>query len=1034
MTLAQRVIKRPILITVVFTLVVVLAIYSIFSIQLELMPTASPPFVMVSTTYMGAGPETVEKTVTRVLEKGLSSVQGMKEMTSTSSDGVSVISIRFDYGKDLDKAANDIRDKVDAVRGSLPDDAGNPSIMKMDPSSMPVMKIAIRGNRGIEELKKIAEDTVQPRLEGTSGVSQVSVMGGREEIVRVDISQNRLEAYGITIKEIAAALYSQNVEMGAGKIIEGATEYVIRTTGAFSTVGEDIANAPIATRDGVPIRLKDVATVFEGYKDVETSVYINGTPGVYISIRKQSGENTVTVADNLSKAIKQLGAMLPSDIALEIVSDTSTQIRSTIKDLLISILEGAALTLAFVLFFLRNLRSTIIIGITLPVAILLTLLAMYFSGFTLNMFTMAGLLVSVGSIVDASIVIIDSITVYRERRTKSLVAATIGTQEVLSAVTAGVLTTVVAFIPIVLFVNKLGMMGIMFKSMVFTIMISNLVSLVVAVTLVPVLASRYLPLKTRGEKPLKNPVLIFVDARVDRGINALNRGYRWLLAACLRHRALTVGVILSLIVGSVVVFLPRLTIIFSPPMRENEVSLNITMPLGTPFAQTEAVVLAFADIAEKELKGVQNVIATTGQGGGFFGSSSSYKGSLTVTLPERAKRIDDFNGVQRKLRAHFKDYPDASFSFERGIRMSEREDIDLTLTSNDYEALLGTANEILALIRAEVPEVLEATSDTESGLPQIEARIDRQRAASFGISVSTIATEIRNAMKGYASTVFRKGGEEYDVWVRLQPSDRAKTADLDKIFVLSSSGERVPLSNLVKLEKSAGLIQVNRTNQARTIDLSGSLAPGAQANKVEAKIRSLIASRVTVPDGVYLSYTGSWSEMTSQLQTILAIVVLCVLLVWGVMAAQYESLKDPMINLTTIPIMIIGVLGIYLLRGQTLNMFTMVGVVMLIGIVVNNGILLVDCTNLLRARGARLMDACIAGGATRFRPVVITAGSCMIGEIPMAFFPSDSSEFTQPIGLAVIGGMFTATIITLVIVPVVYYLVNKRDAERKGTL
>lgn len=1034
MTIAQRVVKRPIFITVAFALVVIVAIYSISSIPLELMPSSSPPYVMVMTTYTGASPETIEKTVTKTLESGLSSVQGIKNMTSTSSDGSSIISLEFNYGKDLDKAANDIRDKIDSVRDYLPSDADSPSIFKFDPNSMPIIKVALRGKRSTEELKKIAEDTVETKFEGTDGVSSVSVSGGREEVIRVDISQNRLEAYNLTIQSIAAALATQNVELGAGKIVDGNTEYSIRTTGAFSSVDEDIANAQIATKDGVPIRLKDVASVYDGYKDAETSVYINGTPGVYVSVMKQSGQNTVTVANSIYKSIKQLNSLLPSDVKLEIVNDTSTQIRSTIKDLLVSIVEGAILTLLFVLFFLRSVKSTIIIAITLPIAILITLLAMYFCGFTLNMMTMAGLLVSVGSIVDASIVIIDSVSVYRERGAKPIVAATIGTQEVLVAVSAGVLTTVVAFLPILLFSNQLGMMGIMFKDMIFTIIISNLVSLLVAVTLVPVLASHYLPLTTRAEKPIKNKTVAAIDSGIGKGIDAVNRGYRSLLTACLRHRAATVLVILGLVVGSILVFLPRLTIVFSPPMADNSVTLDITMPLGTKFENTEALVDSFAQIGQTELKGVKNIIATTGSSGGFSSASTSNTGSLTVTLADSAERVDSFATIKQKLRAHFKEFPSASFSFEEGHRMSERKDIDVTLTSNNYTGMTNTANEILALMKSDLPEVLEPESDTDNGLPQIEVDIDRQRASSFGISVQTIATEIRDAVKGYTSTVYRRGGDEFDVWLRLQPSDRSQMLDLNKIFVLSSSGERVPLSSLATLKKGTGPVEIHRTAQTRTVDLTGSLAAGQQANKVEAKLKSLIQTRLTVPSDVYLSYTGSWSELAGQSQNALVIVLLSLLLVFGVMAAQYESLKDPFINLTTIPIMIIGVLAAYFFKGQNLSMFTLIGIVMLIGIVVNNGILLVDCTNLLRARGARLMEACIDGGATRFRPVLITAGATIIGEVPMAFFPSDNSSITQPIGLAVLGGMITATFITLVIVPVVYYLVNKGDAKRKGLL
>jgi HAE1 family hydrophobic/amphiphilic exporter-1 len=1035
MTFAQRIIDRPIAVTIVYSLILILAVFSIQLIPLELIPSISPPYVMVNTTYSGAGPETVEKSVTKVLESGISSVQGVKEMTSTSSDGSSMIVLEFSYGKDIDKAANDVRDKIDGVRDYLPSDASSPSIFKLDPNSMPILRIALRGNRSSDELKKIAEDTVEPKLEGTEGISSVSIMGGREEAVCVDISQNRLEAYDLTIQAIATALATQNVELGAGKVVEGNTEYTIRTTGAFSSVDEDISNAQIATRNGVPVRLKDVARVYSGYKDISTSVYINGAPGVYLSVMKQSGTNTVKVANSVYKAMEQLNAMLPSDVKLVIVEDTSTQVRTTLNDLVKSILEGAALTLLFVLFFLRSFRSMILVGITMMLAIMVTILSMYVCGFSLNMMTMAGLLVSLGSIVDSSIVVIDSISVYRERGTKVRMSAILGTQEVATAVMAGAFTSVGVFFPIIFFKNQLGMMGIIFQDMIFTIIISNLVCLIVAVTLVPVLASRYLPVVTRKEKPLTNPVLAAIDSWIERGIDAVNRAYRRLLSACLRRRKTTMAIILAAIVGSVLFFLPRLTIVFAPSMEDNSVTLSITMPLGTRFEDTQEVVDAFADIAQRELKGVENIVATTGSGGGFSMSSSSYKASLMVSLPDDlSKRVDDSKAIKAKLRAHFKDYPSASFRFQEGNRMSTRSDIDVTLTSTNYEGVDKAAADILALIKSDMPEILEAQSDTEEGLPQIEVQVDRVRAASFGISVSSIATEIRDAAKGYASTVYRKGGNEYDVWVRLQASDRTKALDLDRIFVLSSGGERIPLSSLATLSKGTGPVTLHRTNQSRTIDITGSLAAGQQANRVEAKLQSLIKAKIAMPADVYVSYTGTWSELSDMLKTIVMIVCLALLLIFGIMAAQYESLKDPLINMTTVPVMIIGVLAAYYLKGQNLSMFTMIGIIMLIGIVTNNGLLLVDCTNLLRDRGAKLMDACIEGGASRFRPVLMTAGATIVGEIPMAFMGTENADLTQPIGLAVLGGMVTATFITLLVVPVTYYIVNHRGAKKAGTL
>jgi hydrophobic/amphiphilic exporter-1 (mainly G- bacteria), HAE1 family len=1034
MTLSQRVVNRPVLILVLFALVLVVAVYTIPSIPLALMPSSDMPRMMVTTTYTGAAPETVEKTVTKVLESSLSNVQGIKSMTSTSSDGFSMISLEFEYGKDMDKASNDIRDKIEQVSDDLPDDALAPTIMKMDANSQPVIRVAIRGNRSSEELKRLAEDSISPKFEQTEGVSSVSVLGGKTNVVRVDVSQNRLEAYGVTITAITSALATQNVELGAGKVTERHTEYTVRITGAFSNVDDDIANALVATRDGVPVRLKDVATVYSGTAEADTSVFINGESGIYLSVMKQSSKNTVTVCNGIYAAMKGLKSSIPSDVELVTIDDSSEQIRSTIADLIKAIAEGAILTMLFVFVFLRSWKSTIIIGFAIPICVAATLMAMYFSGFSLNMMTMTGLLISIGNIVDSSIVILDNTFKYRERGAKPTVAAVLGSQEMMVAITAGILASLSVFLPIVLFADKLGMIGIMFKDMIFTIIISHIVSWVVAVFLVPVLASKYLPLTTREERPLKSRIGAALDRGIERAIDGLIAAYKRGLSACLEHRLVTVGAIAILLAGSLFYFLPRLTIVFSPPMSQNSVTLSITMPLGTEFSATEAVVKAFAAISQDELKGVKNVIATTGSSGGFSMSSSSNSGSLTIALPDKVSDGDSSMAVQEKLRKHFDDYPSAEFAFSTGFRMGTRSDIDLTITSTDYAAMGKTAKEIMALLKAEVPEVLEPESDYSDGLPQVEVAIDRERAAQFGISVQTIASEIRGAVKGNTATVYREGGTEYDVIVRLQSSDRKNVTDLERVFVLSSSGAKVPLSNLATVTKGLGPVQINRTSQARTINITANLASGAQANVVEAKIRRLVETKMTIPSDVYLSYQGSWSEITETGGTFGIIIVMAILLVFCVMAGQYESFKDPIINLFTIPLMLIGVLAIYALMGQNLSMFTLVGIVMLTGIVVNNGILLVDYTNLLRGRGAGLMEACLEGGASRFRPVVMTAGATILGVLPLAFFPSSSSSMTQPIGLAVVGGLTSATFITLLLIPVIYYLVNKRQARKEGTL
>lgn len=1034
MSLSQRVVKRPILIVVLFALVLIVALYSLSSVALALIPDVTLPMVMVNTTYTGSSPEVVEKTVTQTLESSLARVQGVTKLTSTSSDGSSAIIMKFSYGADIDKKANDIRDKIDAVRDFLPAGANSPTVTKIDPNSMPILKIAIKGERSAEELKKIGEDTIQAQLEQSEGVSSAAVTGGRTEIVRVDASQERLEAYGLTLQSLASALASQNIELGAGKILEGTTEYAVRTTGAFANIGDNIGEAVVATRNGVPIRLGDVAKVSDGYADVESAVYVNGQPGVYISVYKQTGSNTVTVASGVKMKLKSIEEILPSDVKLEVIDDSSTQVSSTVYDLIKAIIEGAVLTMIFVFLFLRSVKSTIIIAIAMPISVLGTILALYFAGLSLNMMTMAGLLVSIGNIVDSSIVILDNTFKYRERGAKPDVAAVLGSQEMMVAITAGILASLSVFLPILLFANQLGMMGIVFKPMIFTIVISHIVSWLVAVFLVPVLASHFLPLTTREERPLRNPVIIALDRAIGGAIDAITKGYRWLLVATLKHRLTTIAVVAALLAGSLFYFVPRLTIIFSPAMSSSSVTLSVEMPLGTTFTATQKVVNELSDAAMKELVDITNVIGTTGSSGGWSSTSSSNKGSVTVTLEEGKYGIGNFNAVQNALRAHFKDYPSAIFSFTSGNRMQENSDIDITLSSSNYAGLSKTGKDILALIKAEAPEVLEPTSDSKEGLPQVEVAIDRQKAYAFGISVSAIATEIRDAVKGYAATTYQKGGDQLDVTVRLREEDRRKIIDLNKIFVLGSSGQKVPISNIAELKKGVGPVELHRTTQQRSIEITGSLAPGNQANIVEARIKELIKAKLTIPSDVYVRYQGSWAEVMAMASVFGLIIVLCLLLVFCVMAGQYESFKDPLINMFTIPLMLIGVLAAYSLMGQTLSMYTLVGIVMLIGIVVNNGILLVDYTNLLRGRGMGLMEACIQGGVSRFRPVVMTAGATILGAVPMAFFATGSSSMTQPIGLAVVGGLTSATFITLLLIPVVYYLINKRQAKKEGLL
>ncbi len=1024
MSVADRVVDRPVLISIVFALVAVVGLYTLGDLALDLMPESEMPRLSVSTSYAKASPESVEKSVTAVLESALVNVNGLKKVSSSSSEGSSWITLEFAYGTDLDEATNDIRDKLDRVRNALPDGAGSPRIFRFDPNAMPILRIAVSGKRSSEELKELAEDYIAPRLEQVDGIAQADVTGGRAKIVRVELSQNRLDAYNLTLTGVAATLAGQNLELAGGAISEGTRNYLVRTTGEYRSLRQ-IADTVVADKGGYGVRLSDLGTVTEGYRDETQAVYINGEPGVYIALTKASGANSVQAADGVYAKLEEIRGLLPADVDLQIISDDTKQIRDTIDNLVSSAYWGAALAMGILFLFLRSVKSTLIIGISIPLSLLVTLLAMFLAGITLNMMTMTGLILGVGMIVDASIVILENIYQYRERGAKPSVSAVLGSHEMIAAIVSSNLTTVFVFIPVLFFKNRLGMIGQLFSHMIFTIVIALLSSLLVAVFLIPVLAGRFLPLSTRREKPLRNPVLRALDDGAEKALLALTRAYRYVLEGAIRHRPTTV----LLVAGSLALslaFIPRMNISLMPPSTDDSVNVNVTLPVGTRLSETKAVLLALQERTVADVRGIKNLITTAGRGG------SSYRGQMTIQLPPFAQRIDDSNTIRRKLRSYFQDYPNASFSISQGRfqGMSGSADIDLVLRVQDLDSGMSAARGIVDILKSRVPDVADPSISLTEGLPQVEVVIDRDRAYSFGVSVQAAASEISASLNGVTATTYRKSGHEYDVVLMLQEPDRSKIPDLQRIFVKGSSG-RVPVANFASLEKSLGPVSIARENQSRVIHVTADIASDERPDRVEGKIRQAVAESLILPEGVTLSYEGSWKSISETGGTFILILTMALLLVFGVMAGQYESFKDPFINLFTIPLLVIGVVAVYVISGQALSTFTAIGVVMLVGIVVNNGIVLVDYTNLLVRRGVPVRRACVEAGESRLRPVLMTTLTTILGLIPMAFFPGENSSMIQPIGLTVIGGLASSTFITLFFIPVLYSFLNERRGHSK---
>lgn len=1021
MSLSKKTLEHPVLILIVFALLGMLGIFTLSNVAIALMPEIENPSLSISTSYPNAGPESVEKSITKPIESAVMSVNGLKNMTSTSNEGSSNVQLEFEYGTDLTAAMNDVRDKLDRVKRALPDNAGSPTIFRFSGDNGEIMRILIRGNRSVDDLKAIAESNVVGILEQADGVGEAEVYGGRNAQVNVRLDQNRMSAYGFTVPVITSALSKQNLELGGGKVQEGHKNYIVRTTGEYTSL-EEINETVIAIVNGYSIRLQDVGEATIGYSDTTQESFINGEKGVYISVTKQSDANTVTVANNVYKKIDQAEKNLPPDIKLEIIRDSTDSIRETINTLITSAWQGLILAVIILFIFLQNFKSTIIISISIPLSIIITLFAMSIFGLTLNMMTLTGLILGVGMIVDASIVMIDNIYAYRQRGAKPRTSAVLGSQEMLMSVVSGNLTTICVFIPFVFFIKDLGIMGQMFKAAIFTIVIALVSSLLVAIFLVPVLAGKFLPLSNRREKPVTNPVLKKVYGAFECGIQFFTNAYAKLLKAALNNRLITIVAAVCVLIISIA-FIPTMQISQMAEGRDDQVQLNITLATATPFEETKQVVTALEKYVNEECKGIKTVTTS-------IGGRNTNRGSITIALPETAKQIDSAMDMQNKIRKHFEEFPNARFYFSAGFRGQWMgSSVDIVLRSDDLESALDVAENIQTVLLDD-KKISEPSISMDKGLPQVEIVIDRERAYSMGVDIATVAREINYAINGSTACTYRSNGKDYSVVVAYRPEDRKTINDLESIYVRGNGG-MVSVANFASIKKGLGPVSIRRESQKRIIHVTANNLTKENDNVIEEEIKAMIQENVIIPESVVVNYEGAWKETKSQYGFYLKIAIMAILLVFGVMAATYESFKAPLINLATMPFIIIGVILIHKIMGEALSFMTAVGIIMLIGIVVNNGIILVDYTNILVGRGLELKKACFESGKSRFRPVLMTTLTTILGMLPMCFATEGQASMVRPIAIAVVGGLISSTFVTLLVIPVLYSLVMRQKSKNR---
>ncbi|MBN1799218.1 MAG: efflux RND transporter permease subunit [Spirochaetales bacterium] len=1046
MSLTKTVVNRPTTLIIIFGLLVLFGLYTAFNLAIDLFPEISFPGLALITSYSGAGPEEIEKTITRPLESTLSNVSNIKQITSTSSEGTSLIFLEFTYGTNMAEAANDVRDRLEFIKDSLPEEATTPQILKFDMSMIPILRLKVSGNRSPEDLREIAENYIQPRLEQIDGVALASVRGGKEKIIRVEIPQNRLEAYDLNFTQIKNMLMGNNLQISAGTISEGTTNFLVRSAGEFVNV-EEIKNTVVAYKTSaasagfsaqnptggmIGIRLRDIADVFEGFKEQDSLVFINGEPGVFINVQKQSGTNSVQVADRVFKNLPAINRSLPLGINVGVVRDTTQIIRDSLQQVSSSALLGVLFAIAILFIFLRSLKSTIVISTAIPISLIITLMLMYFFNLTLNLMTLTGLALGLGMLVDNSIVILENIYRYREKGAKLHASAILGAQEMITAITASTLTTICVFLPLALFRNQLEVYGEMFSGLAFTVVISLSTSLIVAILLVPVLTSKYVQLNTRREIVLP-PALEKIDNIMGRFYTRLENLYKRILKWVLSHKKITIISIVGVFIASFFL-IPLVGLQLIPVQEQDSVELSVELPTGTSLEITHSVILQFEEVVKQEVSSYQDIVSEVGEPSvfGFLGQSQTNKGSITITLPPYAERKEGSELVKQKLRGHFGDFPGAeiTFSQRRGGGFTSSPFI-ITFKSDDRELSKNTAQKVLAILKEKVPEITEPILNLEEGLPEIEVKIDRDKAYSLGLSMAAIGQELRANIDGITAGKYRTGGSEYDILLILDEQSRNQLPDLEKIFIMSNFGQKIALASFAEFGRSTGPININRENQTRYLRITGGIAPGASINTVIPRIQQLITEEIPPNENLLIEYGGDFEDMQQYFPALMLVFLIAVLLVFGIMAAQFESFLDPFIIVFTIPLTLIGVIAVHFFTGEAFSLFTIVGLIMLGGIVVNNGIVLVDYTNLLRKRGRPLIEACIEAGGNRLRPVLMTTLTTVLGLAPIAFLKGEGASLVQPIAKTVVGGLTMSTFLTLFLIPVLYAIFNKFSDKLK---
>jgi HAE1 family hydrophobic/amphiphilic exporter-1 len=1032
MSIPRFSIRRPVL-TVMGTLIALaLGGFSLTRLPIDLLPDISYPTLSISTNYGNANPEEMETLVTAYVEEAVAAVPGVKNLTSTSAEGVSNVRVEFSWGTDLDVAANDIRDRLDRIVDDLPEEADRPQLRKFDASDRPILILGVFSQLPPIELRQIIDEQIQYRLERAPGVASAEVFGGLEREIQVNLDIDKIKALGLPLDRVIDRIRSASLNAPAGVIEQGKREVSVRAPGELASL-EELENVVISEPEGAPVYLHTIAQVDDTHARVTRIVSINGQPGVRMGIRKQSGTNTVEVVDNVLKELKELERDFPR-ISMIPVVDSSEYIRRSIDNVSNTIVSGGFLAVMALLFFLRSFLSTLVIATAIPVSIVATFAFLFFGGFTLNLMTLGGLALGVGMMVDNAIVALENIYRLREQGLEATEAAGRGADEVAAAVVASTITTLVIFLPLA-FVE--GIAGALFQQLALVVSFSLICSLAVALTVVPMLAS--LLLKRAGDHAREKAQGGFwarLGAVAEGFFRALEETYGDILALALRWRWLTVLLVLSLFGASLALY-PLIGFEFMPASDEARVDVNLEMEVGTRLQLVAEKARQAEDVIRREVPELRHIASSVGASNFRPGAAATAQIQLTLTsASQRERSSEQIAGALRKALAGIPGATVRARSSEgvrllRGTPGGGDENLKIEIRGYEFAILDALGRQMFDAIK-DIPGVSDPRASREAGAPQELFHIDRQRAADAGLTVEQIGRALETALGGTRAGEFRERGDEFRILVKMRQSERLSLEEILDLTLINASGTPVALRNVVTVEPRLGPIQIERKNQERVAYVSANVA-GRDLLPVIEEIRRR-AERIPRPAGYQILFGGDYEEQQESFRQLLASLALALALVYMVLASLYESLLDPLIVMFSVPLAAIGVLATLFLTDTTLNVQSFIGCIMLGGIVVNNAILLVDQAGVLRTEGWDGNASMVEAGRRRLRPILMTTLTSVLGLIPLALGIGEGAEAQAPLARAVVGGLTSSTLVTLIFIPVVYSLAHRLGPLRKEAL